>query len=238
MNDRIKRLYEMFLRVLTFMTANAADFQDIPFIAATVAKLQTEADALAALGAEKVTTTAASKDSSVFKGDARTALYDYLKYIAGIWRTAFDEVEEGGENQFRIPSGNSDQILIAAGKSFAAEAVGRKQIFLDHGVPGNFIEQIAEKTAAFEQAVTTADAARGERVGTNAAFTEPARRGKKLVDKIAPAVKYKYRNNPQKLAAWTVASHVERPAKSSAAKAKSFAKKEKANGDETKKSDE
>ena len=237
MNDRIKRLFEMFLRVLTFMTANAADFQDVPFIAATVAKLQTEADALAALGAEKVTTTAASKDSSIFKGDARTALYDYLKYIAGVWRTAFDEVE-GSENEFRIPPGNSDQTLIAAGKSFAAEAVGRKEIFLAHGVAADFITQIEDKTAAFEQTITMADTAHGERVGTNAAFVEPARRAKKLVDKLAPVVKYKYRNNPQKLAAWLVASHVERPAKSSAAKAKSSAKKEKANGDETKKTEE
>ncbi|MDQ2747251.1 MAG: hypothetical protein M3T96_08335 [Acidobacteriota bacterium] len=212
MNDRIKRLYEMFLRVIVFMTANAADFQTVPFIAATVTTLQTETDALANLGAEKVTTTAASKDSFVFKGDARTSLRDYLKYIAGIWRTVFDEVE-GGENKFRLPPGNSDQTLIAAGKSFAAEAVGNEQIFFDHGVAADFIAQMQSKTTAFEQTINTADTAHGERVGTNAAFTEPAQRGKKMVDKLAPAVKHQYRNNPQKLAAWLVASHVERPSK-------------------------
>jgi hypothetical protein len=185
MNDRIKRLYEMFLRVLTFMTANSADFADVPFIAATVTGLQTEADALANLGATKVTATAASKDSTVFKGDARTSLRDYLKYISEVWRTVYDEVE-GGENKFRIPTGNSDQNLIATGKSFAAEAVGQKQIFLDHGVPADFITQLETKTAAFEQTVTHADTAHGERVGTNAAFDEPVRRAKKLVDKLAP----------------------------------------------------
>lgn len=214
MDDRIKRLYEMFLRVLNFMTANTAAFQDVPFVAATVAALQAEIDKLAALGANKITTSAAAKDSTIFRGDARDALRDTLEDIAEVWRTVIDEVD-GAQNKFRVPAGNNDQNMIAAGKSFAAELVEYEQIFHNQGLTTGFITDLEAKTAALEEAVGTAEAARGERVGTNAAFSEPARKGKRLVEKLAPAVKRKFRANPQKLAAWLVASHIERPAKSS-----------------------
>lgn len=213
MNDRIRRLYEMFLRVSVFMTANAADFQNIPFVASTVTALKTATDRLAALGAEKTATTAAAKDSFIFKGDARDSLRDYLEYIAEVWRTIYDEAG-AAENKFRVPPGNNDQNLIAAGKSFAAGLPEYEQIFLDHGLEPTFIEILTEKTETFEQTLIAAETTHGERVGTNAAFDEPARQAKRLVDKLAPVVKRTYRNNPKKLAEWLVASHIERPSKS------------------------
>lgn len=82
MNDRIRRLYEMFLRVLIFLNSNAADFADVPFVTATVAALQAAADTLSALGAGKITATAAAKDTMIFKGDARDDLRDALQDIA------------------------------------------------------------------------------------------------------------------------------------------------------------
>src|SRR6185312_6846497 len=88
MNDRIRRLYEMFSRVLNFMSANAADFQAIPFVAATVADLQTEAAKISALAADKSQNTAAAKDSTIFRGDARDALRDAMEDIAETWKSA------------------------------------------------------------------------------------------------------------------------------------------------------
>lgn len=212
MNDRIRRLYEMFLRVLNFMTANSADFADIPFVAAAVADLQTQTATIAALGAEKVSATVLAKDSLIFKGDAREDLRDALEDISETWRSLGEETSEA-QNRFRLPQGNSDQNLIAAGKAFAADAAGSKKLFTDHGMPADFITDLEDKIAAFEQAIIAENSARGERVGTNAAFTEPTRKAKRLVDKLAPAVKRRYRANPKKLAEWLVASHIERAPK-------------------------
>ncbi len=119
------------------------------------------------------------------------------------------------ENKFRLPRGNNDQNLIATGSAFADEAAEPQTaaILTNQGIPPAFFTALRDKAAAFEQTINTAESAQGERVGTNAAFNEPARRAKKLVDKLDPAVKRKYRDNPQKLAEWLVASHVERAPK-------------------------
>lgn len=210
MQDRIRRLYEMMLRVLTFMTTNTADFEAMPFVASTVAALREAANALETLGAAKFTTTAAAADTTLARGDAREDLQGELKYLAGLWRTGYEEV--GGEpNKFRTPHGNGDRDWIAAGRAFVNELPAQQQFFIGRGQSTNFIPQLAAMIDAFEQTVDAAEAAVGDRVGTNAAFQEPARRGKKLVEKLAPAVKRRYRDQPQKLAAWLVASHIEKP---------------------------
>lgn len=220
MTDRIRRLYEMYLRVSTFMTTNADDFSDVPFVKTAAASLQSLTGTLGTLGAAKITMTAASKDSTASRGDARESLRDYLEYIAEVWRFSYDEAG-GDENMFRVPAGNNDQNLIASGKAFAAALPAHKQIFIDHGLPDDVIAQLQSRTDAFEQAVLSAGAARGERVGTNAAFDEPARQAKRLVDKLSPTVKRKYRDNPQKLAEWLVAVHLAPQPKSSTAASKS-----------------
>ena len=215
MNDRIRRLYEMFLNVLTFMTANIADFKNVPFVEPTVAALRAETEILGGLGADKVTDSAAAKDSTIFRGDAREELRDDLEYLAEVWRSIPDKTG-GAENKFKLTRGNNDRTLIAEGKSFAVEAEPEEvnAILAQQGVTAEFIAGLAIKTEVFERLVSESEAAYGERVGTNAAFTEPARRAKALVEKLAPTVKHTYRNNPKKLAEWLVARHVEQPPKS------------------------
>lgn len=211
MEDRIRRLYEMFLRVLSFMNSNAADFAGIPFVTDTVAAIQAETDTLRDLGAAKISKTADSRSSTVARGDARDDLRDDLDYISNVWRTMPDETA-GMENKFRRVRSANDQTLIAAANSFADEAVKPDvaPIFASRGIAAEFFTALREKGAALAQAIDTAESTRGERVGTNAAFDEPARRAKRAVDKLSPIVKHNYRGNPQKLAEWTVASHVER----------------------------
>lgn len=205
----------MFLRVLIFMTANHADFADIPFVAPTVADLQAETDRLRELGAAKVATTAAARDSTISRGDARDDVRDDLEYVAEVWRSMPDETK-GMENKFKIPPGSNDQTIAATGTAFADEAddPAVAAILSKQGVKKEFFTALRAKVAVFEQTIDEAGSSQGERVGTNAAFVEPARRGKKLVNKLAPAVKRRYRDDPQKLAEWLVASHIEKPPKS------------------------
>ena len=218
MEDRIRRLYEMFLRVLSFMTANAADFQDIPFVTPTVEALQTEVDELNSLGAAKLSVTAAARDKTDARGDQRDSLRDDLEYVAAVWRTMPENLIAGMENKFRIQRGNNDQQLAATANSFADEAAANPQVaalLTTRNLTPAFFTALRAKAAAFAQAINTAESTRGERVGTNAAFDQPARRAKKLVNQLAPTVKHRYRDNPQKLAEWLTASHVERPPKRS-----------------------
>ena len=108
MNEKIRLLYEMFLRVLSFMTANQTDFSDIPFIEPTLAAFKQAVEKLGALGAEKLTATASAKDATLSRSDARQHLRDQLEDIRDIWRSVFDEVG-GSQNKYRMPYGGSDQ---------------------------------------------------------------------------------------------------------------------------------
>lgn len=201
MDDRTRRVYEMFIRVLEFMMVSATDFQTVSFVAATVAALKTESDNLAASASETLTTTAAAKDSTISRSDARDDLRHALEDFAETWKSLLDEVS-GAENKFRLTHGNNPN-LIALGKSFANEAEQLKTIFTEHGLPTEFIAVLRAKTQAVDRAQST----RSERVGTNAAFGEPLRKGKMLVGKLAPAVKRRYRDDSQKFAQWLIISH-------------------------------
>lgn len=122
MNDRERRLYEMFLRVLVFLQANATEFTNIPAVAAAVTILLAETPVLGDLGEEKVSDTSESKDKTIFRGDMRDALRDEMEDISDLWRPMAKN-HENAANKFRMPRTGSDQLLIDTAQSFAAEAL-------------------------------------------------------------------------------------------------------------------
>jgi len=77
-------------------------------------------------------------------------------------------------------------------------------------MPADFIEVLNAAIALFETTIAESSTAKIERVGTNAGFEDPVKDCKEGLETLDPIVKMVYRNNPQKLAEWLVASHVER----------------------------
>lgn len=209
MNDRERRLYEMFLRVLVFLQANAADFTNIPAVAAAVTILLSETPVLGDLGEEKVSDTSESKDKTIFRGDMRDALRDAMEDISDMWRPMAKN-HENAANKFRMPRTGSDQFLIDTARSFAAEALPLRTAFVERGMSANFIDDLTAKTDAFEAAIQESSSAKIERVGTNASFKPALDACREAVADVDPIVKMVYRTNAQKRAEWLVASHVER----------------------------
>ncbi len=209
MNDRERREYEMYLLALLFLKNHAADFKNIPAVAAAVAILQTETQKLAGLGADKVSATVGTKDAYIHKGDLRDALEDAMLNIAGMWRPMAKNYQNA-ENKFRMPNG-SDQLMIDTAGSFAADATPLEADFLARGMqPLDFIADLTTKRDAFNAVVNETSAARLERIGVNADFREPLKRCRAAVADVNPIVKMVYRTNPAMLAEWLTASHVER----------------------------
>lgn len=208
MNDWERRLYEMFLRVLVFLQANAADFTNIPAVAAAVTVLETETPVLANLGSEKVSDTNTSRDKTIFRGDNRNAVYDAMKNISDMWKPMAKNYQ-GASNRFEMPNG-SDQLLIDTARSFVAEATPLKADFVARGMPDTFIEDLEAKIEAFEASIRESSTAKIERVGTNASFKPSLDACREAVADIDPIVKMVYRTNAPKRAEWLVASHVER----------------------------
>lgn len=209
MNDRERRLYEMFLRVLAFLQANASDFANIPAVAAVVTVLLAETSVLGNLGEAKVSDTTTAKDKTIFRGDNRDAVRDAMEDIAVMWRPMAKNYQNA-ENRFRVPHGGSDQLLIDTARSFVAEATPLKAAFVARGMPDTFIEDLIAKIDAFEDSISESSTARIERVGTNASFKPSLDACREAVADVDPIVKMVYRTNAQKRAEWLVASHVER----------------------------
>ena len=213
MNDRIRREKERAQRSYLFLDENKNDFTSIPIVAANAAILQAEIQKLDDLGADKVSATSGSKDVTIHKGDLRDALKDALQDISDMWKPMAKNYENA-QNKFRMPNSASDQLWVDTAGSFIAEAAPLEADFIARGMPTNFIADLTAKRSAFDEVVNESEAARLERVGVNAQFTEPVRKCRAAVEDVDPIVKMTYRTNPGKLAEWLSATHVERTPKS------------------------
>ena len=198
----------MFLRVLAFLQANAADFANIPAAAAVIAVLLAETPVLGNLGEAKVSDTTTAKDKTIFRGDNRDAVRDAMQDISDMWKPMAKKFQ-GASNRFAMPHG-SDQLLIDTARSFVAEATPLKADFVARGMPDTFIEDLEAKIEAFEASIQESSTAKIERVGTNASFKPSLDACREAVADIDPIVKMVYRTNAPKRAEWLVASHVER----------------------------
>ncbi|CAN5407683.1 hypothetical protein BH10ACI1_BH10ACI1_04650 [soil metagenome] len=208
MNDWERRLYEMVLRVLAFLLANAADFASIPAVGQDLEVLQREKQTLSDLGADKASKTADAKDMTIFRGDAREALRNAMEQIASMWRPMAKN-HGGATNKFHFIYG-SDQLLIDDAGSFISEAEPLLEAFKLRGMSADFITDLTAKRDAFIAAIGEAESAKSNRVGTNAGFAAPLRICREAVEDIAPIVKMIYKDNPSKLAQWRTASRVEK----------------------------
>lgn len=208
MNNWERRVYEMVLRALAFLTVSAADFAHIPVVGQTVTILQTEKETLGGLGAEKTAKTVGAKDKTIFRGDARQALRDAMNAISDFWRPMAKN-HGGAVNKFYFIYG-SDQLLIDDAGRFIAEAAPLLAAFKERGMDADFITDLTAKRDAFVAAIAEAEASQSERVGTNAGFAEPLKKCREAVEDVDPIVKLIYKNNASKLAEWRAASRIEK----------------------------
>jgi len=208
MNDRDRRIFEMAGRATIFLEENKSDFTSIPAAAAALTTLETETPKIGELGEQKVSAVSGAKDATISKGDLRDELMEAMRDVARMWRPMAKNYDNA-QNKFRLPNG-SDQLMIDTAGSFIEDAAPLKAAFIARGMPVNFIADLTGKRDEFAHAVNESAAAKMERVGINAGFENPVKLILEAVEDVDPIIKLIYRDNPQKLAEWLVASHVER----------------------------
>ena len=164
-------------------------------------------------------------------------LYDALhKDLFAISATAqiVDEEQPGFAKLFLLPTrDNAEAHLTAArtvlraldptggdetGEPFdpaptAAEitaAADRLQTFRDEELPADFLEHLRTDTAALAGKRTQGGELGEDHVGATAGLSADVREGLKLVRRADRMVKNKLGNDPEELARWTTASHIQR----------------------------
>jgi hypothetical protein len=214
MNNAHRRRIDKIDRERVFLTDNAADFP----AGSPVEKISAIINAKVAIALTKdsalVSTFGDKSQSQSIKGDTRDHLLEEFRdVIAGA--VAIGEADTAGITfKFRMPSPRTEQNIIATADAFFADTAPPLEAkFIEVGLPADFRVQLTNAKNAFQQARDNADSAaegHGEAVGAlDALMREITAHSRQR----SAMVKLKYKNNPGKLAAWTIASHLEKPPK-------------------------
>jgi hypothetical protein len=146
------------------------------------------------------------------KDESRDLLIDLMRDFA-TGAIALSDVIPGIAAQVRVPENRNYQSLIAAATSIHTVVAPHLDKFkdadltnADHANLLTFRDNFTADRNAWESAAE-------EHAGAVGALDALFREMMALSRKRSALVKLKYRNNPGKLAAWTVASHLERPPK-------------------------
>ncbi len=210
MNDRQRRLYERGQREVAYVEAQADDFPPGSKGGQLAVGLKGLLAQAAGLDAARVSGARKRRQGTEGREQLRAELRQMLS-------TAFDTAKTVALDQPSLkglfsPVGknNNDQALIAAANSFAQAAAPYSALFAEYGLPATFFNDMSGKAAALEASVALQNAGSGASADANATLEETFRQADEVADRLDTVVRNRYRDDPAKLAAWEIASRVER----------------------------
>lgn len=212
MDDSSRRRYECFLRIKQFGIDNEVDFADITIAVVNFDVITTEINFLEEQGADQQAGFGDARGATEVKGTAREDLREELSDIARTARS-MEYQFDGISDRFRMPRNSSDQTLLATGRAWVDEATPIVADFVAYGMAATFVTDLTAACDAFEATFGPQGSAIDDHVEATADIGESVRRGmvaRRILDGIVRNV---YKNDPGKLAAWTSASHIEKPPK-------------------------
>jgi len=212
MRDAQRRAYDSLVRARDFGQERAADFPANSFGAQLFADLNDVVAELSLHAEMQTSRRSAAKQGTTSKAAARANLLEDLEAISRTAR-AMAINNPGLADLFRLPHSNGDQALLSTAHAFATDAVAYKADFIKHELPADFLEDLAADIAAFETADTERHNSTGAHVAATRGFDDTLERGLNIKRQLDAVVRNKYRDDPATLAAWTSATHVERPPK-------------------------
>ena len=204
-----RRKLDKFEREQAFLNDNAADFPADSAGGKAAAKLTGVIDEIHALAGEQIGGESAARQSVAGKSDAYEDMWQMIRNINRAANAFSDEVPNI-EDRFRLPRIRSQENIAATARAFKTDAAPLAAKFVEYGLANDFLEQMQADIDAFDAENTGADSGGVQRSAATGGLLDAARRGMDVSRKLDSIVKIKYQSNPQKLAAWRVASHLER----------------------------
>ncbi|MFN2596660.1 MAG: hypothetical protein ABR563_05660 [Pyrinomonadaceae bacterium] len=209
MDDTTTRRMETFIRVQQFGKTHTAAFPDGSRGAEVLSELDTAVTDLEGHATAQASGKAGAREATTLKALANAALREEMKAISETARAIAITVP-GLEEKFRLPHNAGAQVWLAAARAFAQDAAPLKSEFVRRGMPADFLDQLAEKIAACEQATGGRAQKHGEHVAATAAIDTALERGVNAVRELDAIVRNLFRDDAGVLAEWTSASHTER----------------------------
>lgn len=212
MKDIERRKLDKFERQKAFFTEYAADFPagtpgaDVAAINAAIV------DEMNQLAGNQFSDASASQQAT---DDKSELLGEMMKLLRNMNRAAnaFEQEIPGTDKMFRLPRSRSESNLLIAANAFLADATPLKDAFIEYGLDATFLTDLQNYITNIEATDQVGDTKSGESAGSTAGLSDAANRGMKNSRRADAIVRIKFGDDPQKLAAWTVASHLERAPK-------------------------
>lgn len=192
---------------------NPADFPPESPVGVITVEINTKLEDFLQHDADLVSAHGDKLQAREIKDDTRDNLLEAFREI-GLGAVAIgDRAVPGITARYIMPHPRTDQNLISSADAWFADTAPHEELFKTAGVNPNFRNNLIAAKDDFQQARDDADSADekyGEAVG---ALDALMREIMELSRRRSALVKLKYKNNPGKLAAWAIASHLEKPPK-------------------------
>lgn len=207
-----KNIFDMYRRALAALDAEFTDLPANSMGAAAAADLRAAFAVIEEKSGTKTNLDGAAQAGTAQRGVARRNLYDFLKNLAATAAT-ISRRQTGFNQHFPSPSSKNDAELLSDARAVAPIAVAKKADFMQYGLKEAFIESGNDLINAFETSFAPTDealASRGAAVGSKREAVEEADDSFADLDRF---IRNHYSDQPEKIAAWKIASHIERSPK-------------------------
>lgn len=201
---QIRQLERMQARV-AYMTVNAADFPATSPGGRTTAAMRTVISNIETLSARKVS--GAISQNVEIKDENIEKLERLTRKVNKAARSAADEIT-GIDELFKMGRESSEEAILARARSFHANSEAHQAVLIEYGLDDDFRKDLNDLITAVTDSAEDTDNAQADRGGAVGALKEEFRKGNRLGAKLDGIVKIKYDDDPDKLAAWLIASHL------------------------------
>ena len=216
MKKQVIRTLDTLKRVNVFAAKYAADFPPTSLGGQQFAKIAAAVTQTGNLGEQQLTAGADAHSSILSKATLRLLIHDGLTAINRAAHSLAMLGTAGLEGKFQIPHSRGDQKLVNAARSFITEATPFKARMVKLNLPVDFLDALKTEADAFETAASGKSSGKESRASATAGLSDTAHDAVIALHVADTIVRNTYKNDPQKLAEWTVASHIERTVKKTA----------------------
>ncbi len=169
-------------------------------------------EAFEEIQAEGATQAGAGDTAKVGTGQRSLARHNLKEWRKSLARTANVEARKtaGFNADFPAPHDENDDELLTKSRAVAAKAVDKKAVFTKRGLEESYVISGGALVAAFETAFGATNTALSHRGAATGGKASAYQRAAEFFEDLDIYIRNKYRDQPDKINAWNIASHLER----------------------------
>jgi hypothetical protein len=163
-----------------------------------------------ALGAQQISGGEQKKAGVKSKAVAYHQLHDDLLAMADAAHSLVLLGMAGLDGKFHLPRNHGAQDVLNAARAFKTDAAAFSAPMISVGLDAGFLTHLDTHISDYENAITAKGAGQSTAGGATGGIEDTTHRAAIALHVLNTIVRNKYKNDPAKLAEWTIASHVEK----------------------------